>query len=157
MKKIFYTILCLLLMNSCNNENEEQYNLDVGFELSIINSNGEDILNPNHTNAIKHSDIKLFYLINGEKEEVYNGNYTYPRNFKIYEHQNEFRIGISQNYSDMEEKPLTYIQWNDIDTDTIESIYERNSNSVLQRKIWINGDLLWESNSGIEPFFVITK
>ena len=156
MKKYIVLMISLMIIG-CSKENEDAFNLDVGVEFSIVNLDGEDILNPNHPNAIKESDIKLFYLIDGVKEEVYNANYDYPRNFMIYEHQNEFRIRIFQNYSDKEDKPITYIQWNDVDTDTIETTYERTSNAVLQRKIWLNGNLLWDSNTGIEPFFVITK
>lgn len=158
MKK-YIILLISLTFFGCSKENDDAFNLDVGVEFSIINSEGEDLLNPNHPDAINQSDIKLFYLINGIKKEVYNVNYDYPRNFKIYEHQNEYRIGISQNYADTEEKPLTFVQWskNEIDTDTIEAIYQRTSNAVLQQKIWLNKNLLWESNSGIEPFFVLTK
>ena len=150
-------ISLMIIGCSKEKENEDAFNLDVGVEFSIVNLDGEDILNPNHPNSLKESDIKLFYLIDGVKEEVYNGNYDYPRNFMLYEHQNEFRIRIFQNYSDKEDKPITYIQWNDVDTDTLETTYERTSNAVIQRKIWLNGNLLWEPNSGIEPFFVLTK
>ena len=162
MKKYVILMISLMIIGCSKdnqNENINAFNLDVGVEFSVINSDGEDILNPNNPNAINKSDIKLFYLIDGVKKEVYNSNYDYPRNFKIYEHQNEYRITIWQNNTDSEEKPLTFVQWSkdENDIDKIETIYERTSNAVLQRKIWLNDDLLWESNSGIEPFFVLTK
>jgi len=152
---ISLTIISLTVI-SCNEE-ELNSTLDVGLEFSIVNSNGEDILNPSHPDCIKESDIKLYYLIDGIKKEVYNPNYDFPRNFRIYEHQNEFRIGIFQNHSENEDKPLTYIQWNESETDTIEAAYYRSSNAIIQKKIWLNGDLIWESINGTNPYFILTK
>ena len=103
-------------------------------------------------------NIKLFYVIDGETQEVYDSNLDNPRNFRIYKHENEYRIGISPNYSKTEEKPVTYIQWNENDTDTIEVVYERTQNATVQNKIWLNGEQIWElGDNTIDPFFILVK
>jgi len=150
----------LITLISCNKTDEpiqNGFNLDVGLEFSIINSLNEDLLDPNNPNHIDESKIKLFYVVNGETQEVYDGNMDNPRNFMIYKHENEYRIGIFQNTADTEEKPITYIRWNDNDTDTIETSYERTTGAVIQRKIWLNGEQIWDWTENQDPFFILTK
>lgn len=150
-------LFTILLFLGCSPEKQEDFNLNVGFELSIINETGEDLLDPNHPNAIKEENIKLFYVINDKVEEVYNPNLDNPRNFLIFKHENEYRIRIFQNYSETETKPITYVQWSDSDKDTIEASYDRYSNAIIQRKIWYNGTLMWPTSTNLDPFFTIVK
>lgn len=150
-------LFTILLFLGCSPEKQEDFNLNVGFELSIINETGEDLLDPNHPNAIKEENIKLFYVVNDKVEEVYNPNLDNPRNFLIFKHENEYRIRIFQNYSETETKPITYVQWSDSDKDTIEASYDRYSNAIIQRKIWYNGALMWPTSTNLDPFFTIVK
>lgn len=159
MKRIV-VILSLISCISCEKSDDvtDQYNLDVGIEFSIQNSNNEDLLDPQTPEHINTNQIKLFYLLEGKKQEVYDSNMDNPRNFLIYKHENEYRIGITPNFSEESSKPVTYIQWNDADIDTIEVSYERTPRAVIQKEIWLNGDLIWErSNNQNDPFFVLTK
>lgn len=169
MKKVQQTkwsvffILILLAIFSCSkdNEPEEQYNgfnFDAGMEFSVYNSQNEDLLNPENQSHLDSANIKLFYVINGEKKEVYNPNLDSPRNFMIYKHENDYRIRVFLNHSETSYKPITYIQWNDSDTDTIEVSYQRTQNATLQNKIWLNGEQIWErGDNTIDPYFVLTK
>lgn len=155
-----FFILILLTIFSCskNNEPEEQFNLSSSLEFSIINSQNEDLLNPNNPNHINVANIKLFYVIDGKSQEIYDSNMDNPRNFRIYEHKNEYRIRITTNATETAEKPITYIQWNENDTDTLEVLYERTQNAILQNKIWLNGEQIWErGNNTTDPYFILTK
>lgn len=59
------------------------------------------------------------------------------------------RLFLNHNEEDY---PITYIKWNETDTDTIKTHYNRTENSILLDKVWINNVLttLLDSNSGIE-------
>lgn len=157
---ILLTIVTVLFACSKSNEIETQYgyNIEVGLEFSILNSLNEDLLNPENPNHLDVTKIKLFNVINGEKQEVYNPNMDYPRNFNIFKHENEYRIAVFLNSTETSEKPITYVQWNDSDIDTIEVTIKRTQSSMLQNEIWLNGIHVWErGDDTIEPYFVLRK
>lgn len=154
-------ILTFVTMQSCDNSDEtvqQQFNLDAGIEFSVRDSSNVDLLNPENTNSLDTDAIKLFYLIDGKTVEVYDKDLDYPRNFRVYQHQDEYRIAIFTNHAETEEKPVTYIQWNESDRDTLEAIYDRSQNGVLQSKIWLNGQQIWErGDNTVDPYYVLVK
>jgi hypothetical protein len=159
MKKIII-VLAVFTLFSCNksNEVEEQFNIYAGIEFSVFNSQNEDLLDTATANHIEASEIKLFYQVDGEIKEVFDANMQNPRNFMIYKHENEYRIGVSLNHTETSDKPVTYIQWNENDTDTIEVIFNRTPNAIIQDRIWLNGNLIWElGDNTIDPYFVLIK
>lgn len=153
----FFTLFMLL---SCDNSNPEESSdiIDTGIEFSIFNSQNGDLLDPKNPNSLDVSNIKIFYVVNGEKQEVYNPNFTYPRNFRIFKHENEYRIGVSLNDTETTEKTITYIQWSSTDTDTIEATFDRTGGSILKNKLWLNGDQVWErGDNTTDAYFALTK
>lgn len=159
MKNICF-FFTLFMLHSCDNSNPEEFsnNISTGIEFSIFNSQNGDLLDPKNPNSLDVSNIKLFYVVNGEKQEVYNPNLTFPRNFKIFKHENEYRIRIFLNNTETTDKPITYIQWNSSDTDTIGANFDRTERSILKNKVWLNGDQVWErGNNTIDAYFVLTK
>ncbi|MEX1383395.1 hypothetical protein [Lutibacter sp.] len=159
MKKLLI-ILAVTTFIACNKSNDtiDAFYLGSGLEFSISNANNEDLLNPENPNKIDTESIRIFYVINGEKVNVYNPNLTNSRNFLVFKHENEYRIGITLNHTETSEKPITYIQWNEGDTDTVEVVYNRTSNSVMQNIIWLNGEQVWEIGSNtVDPYFKLIK
>src|SRR5690606_16006177 len=158
--KPLITFLIIALLSSCSSDDiKEQFNLDVGFEFSIKDSEGNDLLNPQNPNSFNEPDIKLFYLVNGEVNEVYDGNMDYPRNFVIHEYPptSEYRIGVFLNHAETEELPITYIKWNETDTDTLKcEIYRTNSLTKIT-KLWLNDVQIWTSSDNTEPYFELIK
>ena len=96
------------------------------------------------------------YLVNGLEQEVNNDDLAYPKGFFIYEDEEEFRIRIFPNTNKNIELPVTYIIWNDVDTDTIKCSIERKNNSEICTKVWLNENLAWEAYE-TERFFEIVK
>lgn len=139
--------ILLFVMSSCNKDKEGKFNLDAGIEIYVQDKSGNDLLNPSIQNAYKESEIKIYYLIDGVKKEVYYPNYDYPRNFRIIEAGSKYYMMLSPNGNDSEEYPTTYIQWNESDTDTIKCEFSRTSNSIICTKIWYNGSLAWSDYS----------
>ncbi len=163
MKKAIIILALMTIIIGCNEseDNNIKYGdyIETGIELSIVNSKGEDLLNPEHPNHLKEEDIKLFYLEDGQTKEVYNPDMDLPRNFKIYKAINEYRIGIALNSSPLEKKAITYIQWNKEDTDTLEATFRRSVSSVVRDTVWLNGKQIYEymANRNDNYYYVFTK
>lgn len=155
---IILTVTILLACSKSNEMDNQYFNLDARLELSVFNLQNEDLLDPKNPNHLNTEDIKLFYVINGENQEVFDPNMAEPRNFIVFKHESEYRIKITLNHSETEDKPITYIKWSESDTDTVEVSYQRTKRSVLQNKIWLNGEQIWErGDNTIDPYFVLTK
>ncbi|WP_321299679.1 hypothetical protein [Marinifilum fragile] len=160
--KYLFTIAIALLLFACSSDDEQHVaHFGLSFDFSVLDSDGNDLLNPNNENSFKESDIKLYYLINGEKKEVYNPNMDSPRNFFIYQEGSDaYRIRIFLNDTESEEKTITYILWNNIDSDTISAEVYRNSKYNLTRmeKVWFNGQLIYElTDNTTESFYKLIK
>ncbi|HEX9650416.1 MAG TPA: hypothetical protein VGA21_07640 [Cyclobacteriaceae bacterium] len=147
--------MAMVLFSSCISE-DDQFIVDVGIGISVKGSIGEDLLDPENPSSYKESDIKLHYLKNGQKQEVFFPNLDNPKGFGITQNQEGYRIGILPNIDKTEEFPLTLIEWNSTDTDTIKCSIERKSNSEICTKVWLNENLVWEGYE-TERFFEIIK
>ena len=158
MKKLI-VILTAISIFSCSKSDEmnPQVILDAGFTFSVYNSQNEDLFDLETLNHFEATEIKLFYEVDGEIIEINDPNMDYPRNFMLYKADNENRIRISMNHSETSEKPITYIQWNNSDTDTIEVVYERINKSIFKRKVWLNGQEIWDWTKDDSSYYKITK
>jgi hypothetical protein len=152
-------ILIVITFFACDKSKEpvDGFYLYAGLEFSVLNSQNEDLLDPENPNHLDVAKIKLFYVIDGETQEVYDADMDSPRNYRVFKHENEYRIAVFLNCSETSDKPITYIQWNNSDTDTIEAVYKRYHNSVLQNKLWLNGEQIWELGDDVAPYFVLIK
>lgn len=157
MKKTILVLAALTFFGCNKSKNIRPDTLDIGMEFSVFSSQNEDLLDPATTNYFEASGIKLFYEINGEIKEIYDPNLDNPRNFRIYKHENEYRIGIALNYTETSVKPITYIQWNNNDTDTIEVVYDRNEGSPLKRKVWLNDLEIWDRTTNGNEYYKLIK
>ena len=157
MKAIILILTFVTLFGCSSDDSQEQFNFDVGFEFSVTDNEGNDLLNPENPNSFNESDIKLFYLINGETVEFYDDNLDYPRNFLIYQNSDSYRIRVFLNYSETEELPETYIQWSKTDSDTIKSEINRSDTYVKIQKVLLNDNIIWNSSDNSEPYYQIVK
>jgi len=139
-------VLLVITLFGCNKSNEDGVSGNVvnnGIEFSVFNSQNEDLLDPATANHLSASEIKLFYEIDGKIVEIYNPNYDQPRNYLIFKHEYEYRIGI--NLNDTKDTTINYIQWNNNDTDTIRAAYELINNKIAYlNKVWLNGKQIWK-------------
>lgn len=163
MKNLFFIMTALLLVSCSEKEDDylccaNQVHMD-GVEMSVRNSDGSDLLNPNNPNAYSADEIKLFYEIDGEVVEVYDPAMDLPRNFMIFNYSNEteseYRIRLLPNYDRNESQPITYIQWNETDRDTIKAEFyysgpEDSNYSFTIENLWFNGEPK-------NPYFDIVK
>lgn len=131
--------------------------VSIEFDFSVSNSQDVDLLDPATPNHIEEDDIRLFYEIDGKILGVYNPYMDNPRNFMIYEHENEYRIKVVLNDSDATEETITHIQWNEDDTDVIKATFTRTENTVRVSGVWLNDTQIYDSNDGEIKYYKLIK
>ncbi len=135
-------------MFGCDKENKNQ--LDAYFsthlELSIQNSEGRDLLDPQTVGSFDHSQIKFFNSKEGA-EKLINDN-TVP-NF-ITNERGYYTLHCNTN------KDTCYIRLSTTVIDTITTKWVSGSNYFFNTKMWYNGKLIWENGKTEFPI-VITK
>ena len=88
MKKIGYLFVTILLSLSCSDEKDccsQIAGNNTLFEFSLVNQNGEDLLNENTQNSYNTNNIKLYNLIDGEEILINNPNSDSPNGYSIFE------------------------------------------------------------------------
>ena len=157
MKKIILFALAFISLNACNKDenNTAEFNLNRSFSILITNSENEDLLDPETPGTYNTNNIKIFYLIDGEKIERYDPNRDAPRAYVIGYAAERYGITIYPNIDESEEYPVTYIQWNEQDTDTVKCQFNRGDNFLYLTKLWFNDELVLEI--GELCFFEIVK
>ena len=122
--------------------------------LMVVDSQGQNLLDPKLPTAYRENTIKIFYEENGKLVEFYNGGMTnMRRNFRIEEPELEFGYRMKLIL-----KEKTVIQWNTTDADTLEA--EINDNGVFLNllKVYHRGELKWDATqpmTGME--FILVK
>ena len=150
-------VISIFLLSACQKKDNNEFVLDTGFCMIVLDENNNDLLNPNNNNSFKEENIKIIYLIDGNEIEVNKPMLDYPKGFRIFEHKNEYRLVIFPNNDIDTEFPITYIIWNGTDRDTVKCEIRRTDNSEICRRIWYNGELTWDSSENKERFFRIRK
>jgi hypothetical protein len=160
MKKIltFFAITTFFSCESQDRNGISSYNYNTIVSFSVFNAKGEDLLDSNSPNHLDVSKIKLFYVVDGVSKEFFNANLDNARNFKIFKHEKEYRINVVMNDEDKSEKTITYIQWNEKNTDTIETTFFRSKTSIYPKDVWLNGKLVsGGTKPGDSPYVKLTK
>ena len=157
MKNLIFMLLATILIVSCNSNDDNNnsfYFLNRHIEFKVTSIGGIDLLNPNNTNAYLKNNIKIYNLIEGNVVEVYNQNAEYSRDFKIVPPEDsgieEYFIRVYINNLELE-NAITYIEWDETDTDTIKSISVANGSSLILTQAWYNDKLLIDENTESLP------
>lgn len=145
MKKLAMIIMIFVAI-SCSENNDDNPEIAtvnaLGIEISITDGNGNDLLDPNNPNAFLEENIRLYYKVNGQVEEVYDSHLTHPRHFLVFQHESEYRIRVFLNEKENATQTITYIKWNATDTDTIKAELRRwGASNVAVDEVWYNGGL----------------
>ncbi|MEO8774409.1 MAG: hypothetical protein ABI371_08815 [Gelidibacter sp.] len=154
--KYLLFFLSSICFTSCNLDDKEQFIIDTAVDISIKDNGGNDLLSTDNSISLNQNEFKIFYEINGEKIEVNNGNLDHSKGFFVYQHENEYRVKIFPNSDIKASEPITYIKWNETDIDTLRCEIERNENSEVCKKVWLNDKLVWQAYD-TERYFEIIK
>ena len=153
MEKILLFIITLIIA-SASTTKEIGYHRSTTIEIAVNDANCTDLLDPSNPNSFKEEEIKIFNLKGGVLEEVYNERMDVKRDFFIFEQDskygkrlfpnNEYLMRLFPNISASEKFPITYIQWNAEDTDTIQCQFLQDKNYFGCSKVWFNGEPVWD-------------
>jgi hypothetical protein len=142
MKKTILFITAFLLLISCSNDKQcSCSNIDIGVTIFLKDSQGVNLLNTANYNS---DDFKVYYEIDGQKIEVNNPLLDASRGFVINDWTNPISMGVALNDVIADIPTITYIEWNNSDTDTLITTYERTENSVVWDRLWLNDELVWQ-------------
>jgi len=116
-------------------------------------------MDPFLENHIDVSKANIYYLINGVTIKQYNSSLDCPSNLcDIYDQGKRF--AALYPYETSEEKyPITFIQWNETDIDTVKCHYIRGDGVVNLDSVWYNGALMFPDKAiaGFPRAFKIIK
>ncbi len=164
MKNLMLLITSLLLFSACKKKaNNVSKVFDVSVDFSVVNSNNEDLLNPENTDAFNQSQIGIYYDMDGEPVYYHNtNNYMadHPNAHFFYKEDTDslYTIRIFLNSDKSVAYPITYIKWNETDMDTIKATYMRTENIMRLDSIWYNNNPIWNFNAAVNrKYFILNK
>lgn len=158
-KSIIFLIFTIFF--SCSNDEEnsqEKINLNMEVDLMLKNTSNEDLLNPATNEFFPFDEIKLYYIINGVKQEVNDNNLDLPRNLElvngnsgnvlaIFTNSLNNKLISEQNGIKIVEN-ITYLELSKTSTDTIKTYAKMKRGNISITKVWYNDQLVWDAETG---------
>lgn len=152
-------ILFTLFLAGCHEDPVCCTVIDLGFDLSVTDDQGNDLLDRSNPNGFKEEFINLYYMEEGEKVRVFNGGLDHPKNFFIYkDEQNDkyvMRVFLGGDYPIGE----TIIEWNKDQSDTfVGEMKKLGGSGIILTKVWYQDDLVYDTKSlETASIFSLTK
>lgn len=154
-----------IISSSCQKENSECCTVvSASFSFNIVNDEDDDLLDTNSYGSFPIEKMKLYYIIEDEKIEVYDVNMDSPRNIGLNTESSPISLWVGfhtgqQGFTHEEQglrigTSIALIELNEFITDTIVAEWSawENGNFVVYN-IWYNG----EEHSPNEVFQVIKE
>lgn len=138
-------IICGVIGCSISDSNVEALDDDIRMNISFVDETGNDLLNPNHPDAITEQNTDLYYVVDGEKERVFEGHLDHPKQFYIWhaEEQDIYYMTLFPNREFTNNMSTTFIEFADSAMDTIQVEVEKE-NVWVCTKVWYNQELKWK-------------
>jgi len=140
MKTQFLILALTLLFMSCKEDNITNDRIETDMYFSLVDQNGNDLLDPNNANHIKESDIKLTYFMDSSLQSAESS--------KELRFLNEKKDGLYTilvlNHTDNYEKPITHVEWGDFKKDTLKAAIARSQGILALAKVWLNNELIYD-------------
>lgn len=136
--------MVIVLMTSSCSKNDELPGFGVVVDMmvfiTVLDSQGNNHLDPGQEGFYDPRDIKIFYERNGKLEEFYESHLHMRRNFRVAP------SGFGRDYGmDLVLSEKTVIQWNEHESDTIQAeIYKTDGPHIRVTKVYFNGELKWD-------------
>ncbi|MEH0155927.1 hypothetical protein V6R21_17405 [Limibacter armeniacum] len=160
MKYITQFLLFLLILTfGCSSDGKECCTvIDVSLLISLTGNDGTDLLNPEEPDHYDEASIDIYALIDGEEKRVFDGNLDLPEHFKVVEIDGQYYMNLFVNETaDDDNLAVTYIKWNESDTDTLMCDFNKSHNNIILTEVWYNGELKWKVSDGDERVVNIVK
>ncbi len=167
MERLFNLIPAILLLTilfGCKMDDAPMVGVLIakGIDITLQDSSGNDLLSSTHPNRIDPSKVKIYYINNGELVEVFDGRLDYPRNFFVFENEeeniNEMRLFLGGD------RPIgeTVIHWGNYEADTIRAEFEGLGDSgrsgIVLLRAWHKEELVFDvETSDTRSRFLMVK
>jgi hypothetical protein len=156
--------LSLIFLFACKKPQlDSPWIVDTAIDLWVRDSTGKNLLDSTTTHFYKESEIRIYYLENGIKQEVYTPAWGAPRHFSITENPSNgeyfFHLfpneGIRSPDQDgrRDENTTTYIQWNESKTDTLVCTITRVKSITVCSKVYFNSVLKFDEQTAKSQFW----
>jgi hypothetical protein len=155
---IVLLVFASLLLTTCNKVPKNSAYVGGQIFIELQNQNGQNILIDSITSAIKFNDIQVYY--GQDTVPFYQPNLDCPRMLCRSEMNDIPMLSLFMNLGTGEQYPLTYIKWNEMDTDTFlcHMIQSENPNFIECDSVFLNGRLVYPEGHPIYDRYVkITK
>ncbi|WP_298141784.1 hypothetical protein [Flavobacterium sp.] len=144
--KNLIVMIFLVLFSSCSNDDKPTAaNLDASVSIYLKDLENKNLIN---TSNFLSENYRIYHLIDGVSTEVYDTNMDNPRGFFINYETSPICMALTLNHSENEQFPITYVKWNETDTDTLKAQFDRGSENnvdyVVCQKLWLNDELVWD-------------
>jgi hypothetical protein len=159
MKAFSYLFILIAVMSfSCKENEQPQFaTVDVMAFITVLDEQGNNLLDPSQEGSFKAKDIKIFYEQNGKMEEFFQAHLDMPRNFRIDppELGSDYLMAISLS------NEKTVIQWNEFESDTLIAEIEQMGQvgaGFFVKKVFYKGEIKYDiSTSTTGREFTIIK
>ncbi|HKK46562.1 MAG TPA: hypothetical protein VJ964_13640 [Balneolaceae bacterium] len=160
---LFLVYFVALLISGCttSSNNPNDLNDDVRMNISFVDQNGKDLLNPKQKHAITEQNTDIYYLANGEKKKVFDNNLDHPKHFYIWyaEDLDTYFMTLFPNraFKDNEShSSVTYIKFADGTMDTVK-VKAKKADIWGVTKVWYNQTLRWDISDQQPRKFTIER
>lgn len=137
MKQYILFTMILMILVSCTSSTDGGDAIETLTRIVYLDKNGNNLLNPNHEDAITETNTSVYYLKDGEKVKRDN-------KFYIAEESGKYTMGVHPNLGSSQETAVTYIEPGDFDMDTIKVAYSESNSTIAVTKVWYNSELRWD-------------
>jgi hypothetical protein len=149
------TMVFVLMTISCSQEEvpESAIVIDRMIFITMLDSQGNNLLDPKHERYYDPSQIRIFYDRNGKLEEFFQGHLDMRRNFRIILPE----LGRDYTMALALDSEKTVIQWNGLESDTIQAEVYTDFPHTRVTKVYFNGELKWDVADLIDREITIIK
>ena len=160
MNRLVFVLLVGIIMTGCKKSSDMEF-FDTAINIIYQDTVGNDLLDTATASHYVVANMRLFYLINGEKVEFFKSNLDYPRGIRLLDYADTFKdtliLGVFPYEGEGTESEIfettTFLQLSDTDTDTIRCEMKKTENALYTTKVWYNDILKWDA--GLRLFTII--
>lgn len=145
MRILNISLLALLFLASfsCKKSDDSAVVIDATVDIQLVNDQNENVIG--QVQSVDFNNLKIYYLVDEKTELYYKGNLEYPKGYIILENPNKQKyLRLFLNTQGV--MPITLIQFNEADTDTVKCKFHKKDGSIICTKVWYNNVLKWDVN-----------
>ena len=167
MKKLLMLLLLPLLLQGCTKDGEADI-IHAGIGLLVSDEQGNDLLDPASTSpkAVNVSKLKMYEVIDGKEVLFYKPHLDHPNGIGLFPpggDRTHYKLGFgfyTKTFGIGLDKTTTILEWEDGHRDVFKAEIYHGDNAIIQRKIWVNGRLIWDPANKIgstQPMYEIKR